>query len=65
MEAYENETNYTVWTEITSNLDTLASLLSTTDYGHLLQEFTKKLYSQIYKTIGWTPAEKEGKLPIR
>lgn len=62
MEAYENETNYTVWTEITSNLDTLASLLSTTDYGHLLQEFTKKLYSQIYKTIGWTPAEKEGHL---
>lgn len=61
MEAYENETNYTVWTEITSNLDVLASLLSATNYGRLLQEFTKNLCSKVYKKVGWTPAEKEGK----
>lgn len=62
MEAYENETNYTVWTEITSNLDVLASLLSATNYGRLLQEFTKNLCSKVYKKVGWTPAEKEGHL---
>lgn len=62
IEAFKNEKNYTVWTEITSNLDTLASLLMATDFGHLLQEFIKNLCSDVYEKIGWDPAEKEGHL---
>ena len=60
IEAFANETNFTVWTELATNLATLSKLLTHTDFGHLLKEFIKTLFKNIYEKLGWTPKDKEG-----
>ncbi|XP_038047211.1 puromycin-sensitive aminopeptidase-like [Patiria miniata] len=62
IEAFSNETNYTVWTELATNLGALAKLLTNTDFGHLLKEFTKTLFKNGYEKLGWTPKDDEGHL---
>lgn len=61
MEAFSNETNYTVWTELATNLGTLSKLLTNTDFGQLFKEFVKTLFTDIYQKLGWTPKDDEGK----
>ncbi|XP_071792153.1 puromycin-sensitive aminopeptidase-like [Asterias amurensis] len=62
MEAFSNETNYTVWTELATNLGTLSKLLTNTDFGQLFKEFVKTLFTDIYQKLGWTPKDDEGHL---
>ena len=61
IEAFASETNYTVWTEIASNLGTLGNLLSNTVSKDLYREFIKKLFTQVYEHVTWNPVEGESK----
>ncbi|XP_071942533.1 puromycin-sensitive aminopeptidase-like [Antedon mediterranea] len=62
MEAFESETNYTVWCDIASNLGALATLIAFTDYSTLLQTFVTKLFLKTYERLGWEKKEGEGHL---
>ncbi|XP_032890816.1 puromycin-sensitive aminopeptidase isoform X2 [Amblyraja radiata] len=55
MEAFVNEPNYTVWSDISTNLGTLSTLLSHTDFLEELQEFIVDLFSYIGLKLGWDP----------
>lgn len=60
--AYRNETNYTVWNDLTSNLASISVLLQYTDFYDLMKAFNRKLYGPIGKSLGWDPKEGEGHL---
>ncbi|XP_032890815.1 puromycin-sensitive aminopeptidase isoform X1 [Amblyraja radiata] len=62
MEAFVNEPNYTVWSDISTNLGTLSTLLSHTDFLEELQEFIVDLFSYIGLKLGWDPKHGEGHL---
>lgn len=62
MEAFVNEPNYTVWSDISTNLGTLSTLLSHTDFLEELQEFIVDLFSHIGLKLGWDPKHGEGML---
>ncbi|XP_023267214.1 puromycin-sensitive aminopeptidase [Seriola lalandi dorsalis] len=62
MEAFVNEPNYTVWSDLSCNLGVLSSLLSHTDFHEEIQEFIRDLFTPIGLELGWDskPGE-EGK----
>ncbi|XP_078280972.1 puromycin-sensitive aminopeptidase [Rhinoraja longicauda] len=62
MEAFVNEPNYTVWSDISTNLGTLSVLLSHTDFLEEMQEFIVDLFSHIGSKLGWDPKHGEGHL---
>ncbi|XP_020615246.1 puromycin-sensitive aminopeptidase-like [Orbicella faveolata] len=59
---FRNETNYTVWNDLTANLSNLAKLLQNTGFYSSFQTFCVKLYEQIASQVGWDPKEGEGHL---
>ncbi|XP_061840322.1 puromycin-sensitive aminopeptidase isoform X1 [Nerophis lumbriciformis] len=62
MEAFVNEPNYTVWSDLSSNLGVLSSLLSHTDFHEELQEFIRDLFTPIGLRLGWDSKHGEGHL---
>uniref|UniRef100_A0AAR2KT23 Aminopeptidase n=1 Tax=Pygocentrus nattereri TaxID=42514 RepID=A0AAR2KT23_PYGNA len=62
MEAFENEPNYTVWSDLSCNLGVLSSLLSYTDFHEEIQEFIRNLFTPIGLKLGWDSKPGEGHL---
>lgn len=60
MEAFVNEPNYTVWSDLSCNLGVLSSLLSHTDYHEEIQEFIRDLFTPIGLKLGWDSKPGEG-----
>lgn len=53
IEAYRNETNYTVWSSITNSLVKLQTLLSHTTVDKQFNEYGIRLYAPIADRLGW------------
>ncbi|XP_063740156.1 puromycin-sensitive aminopeptidase isoform X2 [Eleginops maclovinus] len=62
MEAFVNEPNYTVWSDLSCNLGVLSSLLSHTDFHEEIQEFIRDLFTPIGLELGWDCKAGEGHL---
>uniref|UniRef100_A0A673WR73 Aminopeptidase n=1 Tax=Salmo trutta TaxID=8032 RepID=A0A673WR73_SALTR len=62
MEAFVNEPNYTVWSDLSCNLGVLSSLLSHTDFHEEIQEFIRDLFTPIGLKLGWECKQGEGHL---
>ncbi|RMB94745.1 hypothetical protein DUI87_28723 [Hirundo rustica rustica] len=62
MEAFVNEPNYTVWSDLSCNLGILATLLSHTDFYEDIQVFVRDVFSPIGERLGWDPKPGEGHL---
>ena len=60
MEAFVNEPNYTVWSDLSCNLGVLSSLLSHTDFHEEIQEFIRDLFHPIGLELGWDSKQGEG-----
>lgn len=60
MEAFVNEPNYTVWSDLSCNLGVLSSLLSHTDFHEAIQEFIRDLFTPIGLKLGWDNRPGEG-----
>lgn len=59
-EQFSNETNYTVWNDLTSNMSSLSKLLQNTGFYSSFQAFCVKLYENIAQKVGWDPKVGEG-----
>ncbi|XP_042327390.1 puromycin-sensitive aminopeptidase isoform X2 [Sceloporus undulatus] len=62
MEAFVNEPNYTVWSDLSCNLGILSTLLSHTDFYEEIQTFVRDIFSPIGEKLGWDPKPGEGHL---
>ncbi|XP_041121666.1 puromycin-sensitive aminopeptidase [Polyodon spathula] len=62
MEAFVNEPNYTVWSDLSCNLGILSTLLANTDYHEDIQEFIRDLFTPIGQKLGWDTKPGEGHL---
>lgn len=60
MEAFVNEPNYTVWSDLSCNLGVLSSLLSHSDFHEEIQEFIRDLFTPIGMKLGWDSKPGEG-----
>ncbi|PWA30734.1 hypothetical protein CCH79_00009263 [Gambusia affinis] len=62
MEAFVNEPNYTVWSDLSCNLGVLSSLLSHTEFHDDILEFIRDLFAPIGTKLGWDSKPGEGHL---
>uniref|UniRef100_A0A8C6TYS3 Puromycin-sensitive aminopeptidase n=1 Tax=Neogobius melanostomus TaxID=47308 RepID=A0A8C6TYS3_9GOBI len=62
MEAFVNEPNYTVWSDLSCNLGVLSCLLSHTDFHEEIQAFIRELFTPIGLKLGWDTKPGEGHL---
>nr|XP_058942473.1 puromycin-sensitive aminopeptidase-like [Pocillopora verrucosa] len=62
VEAFSNETNYTVWNDLISNLSHVGAILQYSDCYPSFQAFCTKLYEPIGTKLGWNPIEGESHL---
>ncbi|XP_045766880.1 puromycin-sensitive aminopeptidase [Maniola jurtina] len=62
MEAFSNETNFTVWSSISNCLSKLSALFSHTALDKPLKNYGRKLFANITKRLGWDAEEKESHL---
>ncbi|XP_056403546.1 puromycin-sensitive aminopeptidase [Hyla sarda] len=62
MEAFVNEPNYTVWSDLSCNLGILSTLLSHTEFHEEIQGFIRDVFSPIGQRLGWDPKSGEGHL---
>lgn len=53
IDAYRNETNYTVWSSITNSLIKLQTLLSHTTVDQQFNEYGIRLYKPVADRLGW------------
>jgi aminopeptidase N len=60
--SYENESNYTVWSDLTDNLNTVLSIWAQEPVYPLLQKYMIKLYRKIGERVGWESNPKEDDL---
>ncbi|KAK2165380.1 hypothetical protein LSH36_51g04005 [Paralvinella palmiformis] len=58
-EAFQNETNYTVWNDLSMNLGTPLLLSQYTDYYDAAKAFICKLFGPIGKKLGWDAKDGE------
>ncbi|XP_076459324.1 puromycin-sensitive aminopeptidase-like isoform X2 [Babylonia areolata] len=61
-EAFVNEDNYTVWSDLSGGLASVAVLLQYTDVYPEYKTYACKLYSTIAASVGWDPKEDDGPL---
>ena len=61
VEAFSNETNYTVWNDLISNLSHVGAIFQYSDCYPSFQAFCTKLYEPIGTKLGWNPIEGESK----
>ncbi|CAG4947451.1 unnamed protein product [Parnassius apollo] len=62
MEAFSNETNFTVWSSISNCMSKLSALFSYTALDKPLKNYGRKLFSNVTKRLGWDAEEKESHL---
>ncbi|KAF9418987.1 hypothetical protein HW555_004314 [Spodoptera exigua] len=62
IEAFTNETNFTVWSSISNCLSKLSALFSHTPLDKPLKNYGRKLFSNITRRLGWDAEEKESHL---
>ncbi|ELU07211.1 hypothetical protein CAPTEDRAFT_150577 [Capitella teleta] len=60
--AFETETNYTAWSDLSSNLSGLSLLIQYTDYHDSFKAYLRKLFGPVTQRLGWDPKEGEGHL---
>lgn len=61
-ETYEDETDASVWGDLSANLNGLATLIHGEPYLPALDAFGRKLYEKIARTVGWDAGPDEGHL---
>ncbi|XP_064598635.1 puromycin-sensitive aminopeptidase-like isoform X2 [Liolophura sinensis] len=61
-EAFTNEENYTVWSDLNKNLSQIALLIQYTDYYDDYKSFSKKLFGPLGERLGWDTKPNEGPL---
>ena len=61
VEAFVNEDNFTVWSDLSVNLATLSILLQYTDCHDSFRAFCVKLFEPVAAKLGWSSKEGEGK----
>ena len=61
-EAFANEDNYTVWSDLSGSLSSVAVLLQYTDAYPHYKTYARKLFSTIAATVGWDPKPEEGRV---
>lgn len=59
-QAFSSETNYTVWSDLSTNLTSLSILLQYSDFHDNFKAFVCSLYSNIMANVGWDVKENEG-----
>jgi puromycin-sensitive aminopeptidase len=59
VDAFANEPNYTVWNDVSTNLEKLALLLQYTDSCESFKSFLRQLYKPVADRVGWEPKEGE------
>ncbi|XP_013190703.1 puromycin-sensitive aminopeptidase [Amyelois transitella] len=62
MEAFTNETNFTVWSSISNCLSKLSVLFSHTALDKPLKNYGRQLFANITRKLGWDAEEKESHL---
>lgn len=60
--AYRRETDYTVWADLSSNLQSYKTLLGQEDSYDLFCSFGRDLYQDVYDRLGWEAVEEESHL---
>jgi len=61
VEAFSSESNYTVWSDLSSNLSSLSLLLQYTSFHDNFKSFLRQLYSPVMATVGWDAKDGEGR----
>lgn len=61
-EAYINETDYTVWSDLTMSLSTQGLLIQHTDAVDDFKAYNRNLYSKVFQQVGWEAKDNEGTL---
>ncbi|XP_050675120.1 puromycin-sensitive aminopeptidase isoform X2 [Leptidea sinapis] len=62
IEAFSNETNFTVWSSVANCLSKLSALFSHTALDKPLKNYGRKLFANVTKRLGWDAEEKESHL---
>lgn len=62
IDAYRNETNYTVWCSISNALSKLHILLSHTDFLDKFKTYGVRLYEPVSQRLGWDAKDGESHL---
>ncbi|XP_047517240.1 puromycin-sensitive aminopeptidase [Pieris napi] len=62
MEAFSNESNFTVWSSLANCLSKLTVLFSHTALDKPLKNYGRKLFASVTKRLGWDAQEKESHL---
>jgi puromycin-sensitive aminopeptidase len=53
--SFTNETDYTVWSDLSANLSYVASVFEGEDFFPKFQNYTRQLYEKIGASLGWDP----------
>ena len=61
LSSFKNETNYTVWSDIDSNISSLGVIIQNTNYYKSFQDFVIWLYKPVLEKLGWDPRADDGK----
>lgn len=59
---YTNEEDYTVWADLSTNLNELGNLLADTDMYSAFQNYGRNLYRRIAERLGWEERSNESHL---
>ena len=60
-EAFVNEDNYTVWSDLSGSLSSVAVLLQYTDAYAQYKMYARNLFSTVAASVGWDPKPNESK----
>ena len=60
--SYVNETSYTVWESLVSNLSMLGTLLSYSDCYEEFKSYAVKLFKPVAARLGWEPRDTDSKI---
>ena len=61
--AFENETNYTVWSDLATNLSDVSVKIQYTDQHDNFKSFIRSLFGNIANKLGWEKKDGEGMSP--
>ena len=61
IEAFKNETNFTVWNDLIGNMAGIGTILQYADCHQRFKAFCIALYGPIMDRLGWDPVKGEGR----
>lgn len=61
IEAFKNETNFTVWNDLIGNMAGIGTILQYADCHQRFKAFCIALYGPIMDKLGWDPVKGEGR----